>query len=75
MKYEGTKQVGEDQDYTAYMFSFRRREVEVLFATLTKILNYIPNITETQIFRSRLGNINKCLAQTLPQIKKCKAQF
>lgn len=69
MKYEGTKTPGEDQDYTAYLFSFRKKELEVLFAVLEKNLRYIPKTDMSMNqFRNRLGGLVKYFKKTINKI-------
>lgn len=69
MKYLGTQPVGEDQDYTSYLFSFRKQELETMFTILENNLRYIPkeDVSVTQ-FRNRLGNVVSYLKKTLNEI-------
>lgn len=68
MKYEGEKQIGEDKDFTSYLFSFREKELELLHKILEQTHRYFPKTTETQVTRSRLSTILKTFRKVAESI-------
>lgn len=74
MKFEGTRPWGQDKEILAYTFSIGKEELNVLFHAVVYTKKHIPEITETQIFRSRLRTLQKQFCEVWNIAKEAKTE-
>ena len=75
MKYQGKVPIGEDRDYSAFVFSLRREEVKLLKNILEKLLIHSSKTLETMQSRGRMLNMKRIFLHVIEDEDKEKYEM